>query len=313
MCVIKILLRTIPTTHPPHRFSLPIPNLQQLLILLSIPVTVLFDKCHINRITQDVSFEVGISLEVNPSCWINSMVLFIAGQCSVVWTYHIVWPFTRWRTVRGCQRMSKQWQPVWGCLNKAAMNICVQVMYENKFFSGINAWNDNCWVTWLSRFQFWKEVVNYGAEQLYRLTSPKAMYEWQTLSTSRTPSVSSHAAEYSHPPKHYNTSICYSLFSPVLHVECTSSTLFYFNSHPRICLLILEREEGGEGERERERERERLMWERNIDQLRPGHTPTGDWMCNLGMCPDQELNPQPSGVQGDATINQARALLCSYI
>ena len=47
-----------------------------------------------------------------------------------------------------------------------------------------------------------------------------------------------------------------------------------------------------ERRRERARERETLMWERNINGLPPVHTPTGDQTSNLGMCPDQELNPQ---------------------
>ena len=39
----------------------------------------------------------------------------------------------------------------------------------------------------------------------------------------------------------------------------------------------------------REEGRER---ERNIDQLPPKGALTGDLTHNLGMCPDQELNPQ---------------------
>ena len=70
------------------------------------------------------------------------------------------------------------------------------------------------------------------------------------------------------------------------------SPLYFFNPHPRICLLILEREE--------ERERER-----NVDLLPPVHDQTGDRTDNLGMCPDWELNPQPFGVQDDASSNQA--------
>ena len=67
---------------------------------------------------------------------------------------------------------------------------------------------------------------------------------------------------------------------------------YFVNPHPRICLLILERKEGGE----RETERETSMWERNINGLPPLHTLTGDWTCSLGMCPEQGLNLQPFGV-----------------
>ena len=53
-------------------------------------------------------------------------------------------------------------------------------------------------------------------------------------------------------------------------------------------------------EREGEREKETSMWKRNIDQLPPICTPTGDWTCNPGMCPDWELNLQPFGVPDNA-------------
>ena len=83
--------------------------------------------------------------------------------------------------------------------------------------------------------------------------------------------------------------------------------LLFFNSHQRICLLILESEEEGESkrERERERERERNMDERNTNQLPPIHTPTGDGTRNLGMYPDQESNPQHVGALDDVPTNWA--------
>ena len=51
-----------------------------------------------------------------------------------------------------------------------------------------------------------------------------------------------------------------------------------------------------------ERERER---ERNIDWLSLIFSPIGDWTYNLGMCSDQESNPQPVGVWDDAPTNWA--------
>ena len=57
----------------------------------------------------------------------------------------------------------------------------------------------------------------------------------------------------------------------------------------RICLLILEREEGREGERQTDRQT--LMRERNIDRLPPLCALTRDQTCTLDMCPDVELNP----------------------
>ena len=47
-------------------------------------------------------------------------------------------------------------------------------------------------------------------------------------------------------------------------------------------------------ERGKGRSRERQT---DIDQLLPICAPTRDQTCNLGMCPDQESNPQPLGAQ----------------
>ena len=63
--------------------------------------------------------------------------------------------------------------------------------------------------------------------------------------------------------------------------------------------------EGSERERERERERETSVWGRNIRQLPPICTQTGDGTRNLGMCPDQESNPQSFGVRDDAPTKWA--------
>lgn len=65
-----------------------------------------------------------------------------------------------------------------------------------------------------------------------------------------------------------------------------------------------------------------VFWERekgtrkkkiNINGLPPIRTLTGNQTYNLGMCPDQELNTQPLGVQDDVPTNQAtqpELLLC---
>ena len=46
--------------------------------------------------------------------------------------------------------------------------------------------------------------------------------------------------------------------------------------------------------------RETLMRERNINGLPLTCAPSGDWTCNPGLCPDQESNWQPLGLQDDA-------------
>ena len=76
--------------------------------------------------------------------------------------------------------------------------------------------------------------------------------------------------------------------------------------------LIWERERGRRGEREEAGERERVggerekhQCERNIDWLPPICAPTGDWTCNWGMSPDQELDQQPFSAQNDAPTNWA--------
>ena len=56
--------------------------------------------------------------------------------------------------------------------------------------------------------------------------------------------------------------------------------------------LLLEREE------QIERDRETSTSERNIDCLPSVCAQTRDWTCNLGMCLDQESNPQPVGIMG---------------
>ena len=48
------------------------------------------------------------------------------------------------------------------------------------------------------------------------------------------------------------------------------------------------------GETENQCEKETLIG------FSPIHAPTRDQTHNLGMCPDQELNPPPFGVQDDA-------------
>ena len=52
----------------------------------------------------------------------------------------------------------------------------------------------------------------------------------------------------------------------------SSTVLFFFNPHPRICLLILEKR--NREEREREKEREREIQVSNIDLLPPVHALT---------------------------------------
>ena len=42
------------------------------------------------------------------------------------------------------------------------------------------------------------------------------------------------------------------------------------------------------------------MWKRNIYWLPPVCATTEDQTYNLGMCPDQESNPWPLGLQDDA-------------
>ena len=51
--------------------------------------------------------------------------------------------------------------------------------------------------------------------------------------------------------------------------------------HLRICLLILERRRKRQNEGERRTHTYTSVWERNIDQLLPACTQTGDWTCHL--------------------------------
>ena len=69
-----------------------------------------------------------------------------------------------------------------------------------------------------------------------------------------------------------------------------------------VCVREREREREREGGREREREGGR-EGEREIGQLPLIHTRTRDPTCNLGLCPDWGLNPQPFGVWDDVLSN----------
>ena len=58
--------------------------------------------------------------------------------------------------------------------------------------------------------------------------------------------------------------------------------------------LFIFRERGG---REKERRRKTSMCERYIDLVASCMPPSGDLVCKLGMCPEQEWNWQPFGSQ----------------
>ena len=82
-------------------------------------------------------------------------------------------------------------------------------------------------------------------------------------------------------------------------LKCSWKSAYnFFNPHPRICLMIFR----GVGW---DRESETSMWEGDIDWLLPLRTMTWDRTCDLGMCPDWELNPQPFGAMDDAPISWA--------
>ena len=66
------------------------------------------------------------------------------------------------------------------------------------------------------------------------------------------------------------------------------------NPHPRTYLLILEREEGRERETERNIDSREKHWSDTFWSCL-----TGDWTCNLGVCPNQELNLGPLGLQNN--------------
>ena len=80
-----------------------------------------------------------------------------------------------------------------------------------------------------------------------------------------------------------------------------------FHSIQKIHVYWFQRERGVGGERER-----------NINWLPPICALTGDWTCNLDMCPDRELNPQPFGVWDDAPTSWAtlaralHSILCCW-
>ena len=68
--------------------------------------------------------------------------------------------------------------------------------------------------------------------------------------------------------------------------------------------IDLEREEEGDCGGERQTDRHRCKRETSIASQK---CPTGDGTCNLGMCPDWELNLQPFGVQNNAPTNRQQS------
>ena len=87
----------------------------------------------------------------------------------------------------------------------------------------------------------------------------------------------------------------------IVHAFNSKLLIYLFYSSPEDMFLLI-------SERGKEKERETLMWERNIDQLPPMRALTGDQTCNLGMCPDWELNLQPFGVWDNNPTNWANLL-----
>ena len=70
--------------------------------------------------------------------------------------------------------------------------------------------------------------------------------------------------------------------------------LTFFNPCPRICLLILKGRQ-----REKHDVRKKHQWVSSVCTL------TGNQTCNLGIYPDQGLNPQQFGVWDDTPTNWA--------
>ena len=101
-------------------------------------------------------------------------------------------------------------------------------------------------------------------------------------------------------------------FRDYTHITCTytgnslpSLHSLFVSPNPKACLLILEREEW------RGREGERTIDVKNINQ--PSLVQTRDPIHNPGMCPDQESNPWPLGLQDDAPTNTNLARACGIL
>ena len=93
----------------------------------------------------------------------------------------------------------------------------------------------------------------------------------------------------------------FSTFTELQTITTVDFRTFFKSSPEDMFIDFRARGRGREGRRERERET--LISGRNIDQLPPIYALTRDQTCNLGMCPDQGSNLQPSGVQDIAPTN----------
>ena len=78
----------------------------------------------------------------------------------------------------------------------------------------------------------------------------------------------------------------------VFHIKWTEVTILLDTQTSDLKKMLIDFRERG-----RQRERERNIDVRNIDWLPLVCAPTRDRAHNLGMCPDQESNPKPSGGQ----------------
>ena len=88
----------------------------------------------------------------------------------------------------------------------------------------------------------------------------------------------------------------------LFHLFMYSLAGFFLNPHPRICLLISEREEARRGAEKNIDVREKHLREKQRSAVSHTHPNWGPDR-NLGICSDQGSNPKPSGEQ-DNTPHQ---------
>ena len=78
--------------------------------------------------------------------------------------------------------------------------------------------------------------------------------------------------------------------------------MIYFNAHPRICLLILEKEDEGRRETDRQTDTDIHVREKHWSVASRTRADRG-WTCNLVTCPDWASNPEALGAWDDDPTN----------
>lgn len=136
---LKILC--VPPIHPsPLQFMT-----KKKMILLLSPYFLLFKECYIFRIIQYVAFTIWLLSYSNMHfrflhvfSWLDKLFIFNTDKYSIVWKYHDLFICSPTKEHHSCFR-------ILAITKKAAIKICVQVLYEHVFIFFGEIPKGSCW------------------------------------------------------------------------------------------------------------------------------------------------------------------------